>query len=176
VSTNYWEISYEDFSSRVESLTAQYCTHTKIFPQINKIISEDEVMEKIGHLFVKKIDEINYSEVKNDAISEYLRTNHMLLDELKKHSIPKEIYEGYENDLIDVYNPKYRRAKRELKNNDEVEKKSKDFYDDITGSPVQSFANFNSTPLYFRNGIYHNLADDETQDIKWLLQTGGSDD
>lgn len=176
ISSNNWEISFEDFSLRKQSLSEQYCTQTKIFPQIQKDISESELREKQAHLFVKKIDDINYSEVKTGAISDYIKTNHLIWNELKNYALPKNVYVGYGKDLIGAYEPKYRKAKRDLTKADDVEKKSKDFYDDITGSPTQSFANFNNTPQYFRNGIYHNLADDESQDIKWILKDKETDD
>lgn len=170
VVSNNWEISYEAFSQRIQSLTEQYCTQTKIFPQIQKTISSEEIKEKKTHLFVKKIEDINYSEVKNDAISEYIKTNYLILNDLSKYSIPKSIYDSYEQDLLAVYNPKYRKAKRNISNDNEIEKCSKDFYDEITGEPSQTFSNFNNTPQYFRNGFYHSMADDDTQAIKWLLK------
>lgn len=176
VASNNWEISYEAFSQRIQSLTEQYCTQTKIFPQIQKTISSDEIIEKKTHLFVKKIEDINYSEVKNDAISEYIKTNHLILNDLSKYSIPKSIYDSYEQDLLAVYNPKYRKAKRNISNDNEIEKRSKDFYDEITGESSQPFANFNNTPHYFRNGFYHSMADDDAQDIKWLLKEDKKDD
>lgn len=176
VASNNWEISYEAFSQRKQSLTEQYCTQTKIFPQIQKTISSDEIKEKKTHLFVKKIEDINYSEVKNDAISEYIKTNHLILNDLSKYSIPKSIYDSYEQDLLAAYNPKYRKAKRNISNDNEIEKCSKDFYDEITGEPSQPFANFNNTPYYFRNGFYHSMADDDAQDIKWSLKEVKKDD
>lgn len=176
ITTNNWEISFEDFSLRKQALSEQYCTQTKIFPQIQKEILESELREKQEHLFVKKIDEINYSEVKTGAISDYIKTNHLLWNELKNYAVPKDVYSSYEKDLIGAYEPKYRKAKRGLTNEDDTDKKSKDFYDDITGAPTQAFANFNNTPQYFRNGMYHNLADDESQDIKWNLKDTGTND
>jgi len=176
ISSNNWEISFEAFSQRIQSLTEQYCTQTKIFPQIQKTISDEELQERQTHLFVKKIDDINYPEVKTDAISDYIKTNYLILNELKEYSVPKEVYEGYEQDLLKAYKPKYRKAKRDVSNDDEVEKKSKDFYDEITGEPSPFFSNFNNTPLYFRNGFYHIIADDENKDIKWILKEKGNDD
>lgn len=176
VSSANWEITFETFSLRRQVLTEQYCTHTKIFPQIKKTIDDNELHEKQSSLFVKKIDDINYSEVKTRAISDYIQTNQLLFNDLKSYSLPKEVYENYEQDLIGTFEPKYRKAKRDLTEIDDIEKKSKDFYDDITGAPVQTFANFISTPCYFRNGFYHNLTDDESKDLKWLLKDGGEND
>ncbi len=49
---------------------------------------------------------------------------------------------------------------------------SQNFYDNVTGSPVPTFTNFNNTPIFFRNGMLHNMADDEKNDIKWKLKEG----
>lgn len=170
VSSNNWEISYDTFSQRIQSLSEQYCSQTKFFPQIQKEISEEELKEKQTYLFVQKIEDIKYSEVKTEAISDYVKTNYIILNELKNYSVPKQVYESYEQNLLSAFKPKYRKAKRDVSNNDDVEKKSKDFYDEIIGEPSQAFANFNNTPQYFRNGYYHNITDDENQDIKWLLK------
>jgi len=167
VSKNSWEISYDDFTARTQALSEQYSAVTKIFPQINCNILDAEISDKSKHLFVKKIEEINYNEVKDGAISDYIRTNQIILEELKNYSASKEVYENYENNLNDFYAPKYRNAKRNK--SADTERDSQNFYDEITGSPAQAFLNFNDTPPFFRNGTLHNMADDENQDIKWKI-------
>lgn len=167
-----WFISYNDFTAKIQSLSEQYNAVTKIFPQINRNISDTEISDKDQHLFVKKIDDINYDEIKNKAISDYIKTNHTILEDLRKYAVPKNIYDSYEENITDFYEPKFRHAQRNINNKEEIEKESKDFYDDVTGSSVQQFSNFNNTPLYFRNGTLHNLADDENKNIKWKLDNG----
>ena len=72
-----WEVAYEDFSKQVESLTSQFSSGTKIFPKkyLVSTPSSEELAEKSTHLFVKKIEEIQYEEVKEDAIRDYINTN-----------------------------------------------------------------------------------------------------
>ena len=58
VNTNSWTITYNDFSTRRQELTKQFCTNTKIFPQIRQDVSEKEKEEKSQHLFVKNNQKI----------------------------------------------------------------------------------------------------------------------
>lgn len=168
--TNSWAITYDDFTARMGALSEQYNAVTKIFPQINRNISDAEIANNTQHLFVKKIDDINYEEVKSGAISDYIRTNQTILEELGNYSVPKKMYNNYEKNLLDFFQPKYRSAKRNKSG--DTEKDSKNFYDEVTGTSAQAFSNFNDTPLYFRNGTLHNMADDEKQDIKWNMAHG----
>lgn len=176
ISSNGWAISYDNFTTRIQALTERYNSNTRIFPQVTRDVSEEELSNKLQHLFVRKIESINYDEVKSNAISAYIRTNQTILEELQKYSVPKNMYDDYEKDLTDFYEPKYRKANRDVFNQDKTEKESQDFYDEIMGSAIQQFSNFNNTPPYFRNGTLHNMADDESQDIKWKLNIGAKDE
>jgi len=168
--SNSWEISEKDFSGKVRALTEQYSSGTKIFPQkINtKKLTAEEIKSKERHLFVTKIDDIEYAEVKNKAIEDYIKTNKTISNELRKHSVPKSAYDSYENDLIDTCEPMYRRASRNAKEKNMISH-SQDYYDKVMSLPVDDFRNFNDTPKYFRNGMLHNIADDERRDFRWKL-------
>lgn len=164
-----WEITFKKFTDRVGVLTNQFREKTVIFPKkySNVFPGKHEMSGKSGSLFVKKIEEIKYDAVKNSAISDYIRTNKTISEELSKYAVPKEHYDGYERELNDSFEPQHREASI---NATHIINDSKTFYDKVTGSPVETFINFNDTPRYFRNGILHNMADDEAKDIKWKLK------
>ena len=169
---NKWEITYEEFTEKVIMLTKIFCSGTVIFPKKYTLhyLSEDEIKEKSGFLFVKKIKDINYNEVICDAISDYIVTNKTIFEDLSKHSISKKHYEEYEKELENIIRPCYRIALRNT-TNENIINNSKDFYDEIMCKPAPNFLNYNDTPIYFKNGIIHNMADDEKKNIKWRLET-----
>lgn len=166
-----WEVTYEDFSRQVESLTNQFSSGTKIFPKkyLGSMPSDEEMTEKSTHLFVRKIEEIQYDEVKDKAISDYINTSKTILEELSDYAVTKNQYDDYEDELFNYYEPRYRSFSRKAVASD-VLNQSKDFYDRITGARAQLFTSFIDTPISFRNGMLHNMADDEEQDIKWKLE------
>lgn len=166
-----WEITYQDFTSKVRALVNQFRSETIVFPKKYATLEVDnnEINQHNEHLFVKKIEDIEYHEAKSKAISDYVRTNHTISQELEKRVIGRDHYNGYEQEIIDTYNPAYRIASR---NTDKINciKDSKNFYDSITGSEAPQFIHFNNTPKYFRNGLLHGMANDENKNIVWKLK------
>ena len=166
-----WEVTYQSFTSKVGSLVNQFRSETIIFPKkyATPNVGNDEIDQHKGHLFVKKIEDIDYYEVKSKAISEYVQTNHTIFQELGKYAIDKKCYDGYEQEIMDTYNPAYNRASRNTDKTKRI-KDSKDFYDSITGLEAPSFINFNDTPKFFRNGLLHCMANDEDKNVVWKLK------
>ena len=94
---------------------------------------------------------------------------HTIFQELGKYAIDKKCYDGYEQEIMDTYNPAYNRASRNTDKTKRI-KDSKDFYDSITGLEAPSFINFNDTPKFFRNGLLHCMANDEEKNVVWKLK------
>ena len=67
-----WVVTYEDFSQQVEALTSQFSSGTRIFPKkcLENEPSIEEIAGKSTHLFVRKIEEIKYEEVKKKKAKE----------------------------------------------------------------------------------------------------------
>jgi hypothetical protein len=166
-----WEITYQDFTSKIESLVNQFRSGTITFPKkyANQKVGDDEIDRHKRHLFVKKIEDIDYHDAKSKAISEYVRTNSTISEELGKYAIDKKHYNGYEQEIIDTYNPAYNIASRNTDKTKSI-KDSKNFYDSITGSEAPPFIHFNDTPKFFRNGLLHGMANDEDKNIVWKLK------
>ena len=168
ISHTSWEITFDNFTARVLSCTEEYCSKTKIFPQ--KISLQVDDTYYLEHLFVKKIKDIEHYDEIQQAISDYVQTINMIQGELKTHSVPKSAYEKYNEELIDFHKREYRTALRKCSSVNTIED-SKDFYDRITSiQHVQPFSNFNDTPGYFRNGMIHDIVNDEKENIKWKLE------
>lgn len=169
--TNKWEISFDDFTDQVSLSTEQFCKSTRIFPKkySSSSISQHEYKKTSGHLFVKRIEDIEYHDAINDAISDYVRTQKTIMEELEKRGVNKLLYIAYENEIIDSFKPKYRKALRNTKAGNVI-KDSQDFYDDITGEDSPAFGNYNDTPTFFKNGTIHEHANDGNNDLKWKLE------
>lgn len=168
VRDNEWSITYDMFKAKVDSLTNQYRSGTIIFPsqKSDENIDEDQFSE---HLFIKKIEDINHHDVKSEAISDYIQANMAISKELQHHAISKESYNAYEEELKRIHVSAYQEASLGTDARRQI-KDSKIFYYRMTGMPAPSFIHFNDTPLYFKNGILHSIADDEEQNIIWKLK------
>lgn len=177
--SNNWEITYESFTDEVQNQTGLYHEKTIIFPKIRKRPSQEQIDEQKEALFVKKLDDISYYEVKNEAITDFLYTNNLLLNELHRYQLNPDIMLNYATDLLSVFESKKRRYIRNLSSSMEeksIIKESQNFYDDVTGEKAQSFVNFNDTPIKFRNGFYHIMAEDDEKTVVWRLKKGSEDD
>ncbi|MGZ6554752.1 MAG: hypothetical protein ACXVDV_19335 [Bacteroidia bacterium] len=166
-----WEITYEEFTERKQSLISEYHSKTIIFPKkySNLSLSQNNLQAYAKHLFVKKIEDIDYHEVRNEAIADFINTRKTISDELAKYSIAKHHYDGYESEILRGYLAKYRILSRST-STAKLVKNSKSFFDEITAEKPPSFLYFNDTPIYFRNGLLHEITDDENKEIVWKLE------
>lgn len=171
VENNKWEITYENYSSRCERLAEEFCSRTKIFPvtYFQQKPSKEGKVQFSEYLFVKKIKDIEYDVVVSEAITQYWQTMMTIGDDFKKRNFPKTHIDVFQTELVNRYGPKYRKASRNA-TDAEIVKDSQDFYDDIMGEKPPTLANFNDTPIFFKNGMYHALADDESKNILWKLE------
>ncbi len=109
VNQESWELSYDDFTAKVEFLTAEYSSKTIIFPKKYSTlkINDEDIKEKHKHLFIKKIEDIEYDEVKISAITDYIKTNKTITEELSKYFSSRDYYDGYEEELKGSFEPQY---------------------------------------------------------------------
>lgn len=160
-----WEISYDEFTAQVSAYTNLYRSKTIIFPSHTKPNVDSTQYET--YLFVQKINAIElYNEIPF-AVTDYVRTQETILSELKNYEVPESSYEAYEENILEIHNQEYRKAKRQC--SADVISASQSFYDTMMNKEIQRFYHFNDTPLYFRNGIIHTIANDDTRNLKWDL-------
>ena len=166
-----WEIKNSEFRNKTRSLIETYTAKTKIFPKIEIELPEGTIDEHRDFLFVRKIDDINYNEVKSEAIGDFLYTRKLIADELRNYEISRKEYEHYEKEIFTNYSTKYRKASRNSSIKNQI-KDSKDLYDDVTGENAPNFYSFNDTPKKYRNGLLHEIANDEENPDKliWKLR------
>jgi len=163
-----WEIKYDDFSREKMELSKKLQDNTTVFP--GKIHLKDiDANDYAESLFVQKIKDIEYDEVLSDAVSDYVHTAQMIMQEINVSPTIKSSYEEYEDNIEYSYKTKYRKACRNCGEN-EIINKSQDLYDDITSSNDGTFHTYNVVPPYFHNGVMHILAE-EKPEVVWKLKT-----
>lgn len=175
ITSNGWEITYQSFQARTTSLLEELTQKTVIFPATYRSImaTSDEETEHSNYAFVKKIEEINHKEVKSDAISDFIYTRKTIFEELTKYQLSTQHYDNYEKEIHDTYKSKYSTASLET-NIANLTKKSKIFYNEVIGADAPTFIKFNDTPKRFKNGLLHQMADDDgdtnERKIIWKLK------
>lgn len=171
ITSGGWEIKNKEFRQKTTSLLETYTSTTKVFPKIAiSSISDDVVDTHQSYLFVKKIEDIEYHEVKSEVISDFIYARRTLNEELKNYEISKKEYDSYEDEILRSFETKRRQVLRTGNSTNTLEK-SKDLYDDVTGQAAPNFYNFNDTPKQYRNGLLHEIANDDENPTKliWKL-------
>lgn len=165
---NNWEVTFEDFSKEVESLTQSIVDKTTQFPLKVKL---DDIQREdyLGNIFVEKIHQIDYDEVIGKAVNNYVQTKAQLIQEITLTRAISKSYKEYEDNIIENHETKYRFACRNCPEDLKIHH-SKNFYDNMMQSDSQTFHTYSSVPEYFHNGVLHILADDEELNIVWLLK------
>ena len=167
-----WEIKNKEFRQKTKSLIETYTSTTKIFPKIETpSITDDIIKEHQSYLFVQKIEDIDYCEVKSEAISDFIYSRTVLNEELKNYEISRKEYKHYEDELLKSFQAKRRNALLNVNSSNRINK-SKKLYNDTIGEAASNFYNFNDTPKSYRNGILHELANDSDNpsNIVWKLE------
>lgn len=164
---NGWEVSFDAFVEKVAIVSARYHRETWVFPLKNIAPTTDQIDLQTEKKFVTKLHEIEHHEVISEAIQNYIFASTTVLEELQSYDVPPEYYKTYESNLKKTHLTKHRLAKRQLAG--DVIVASQNFYDALTGESPQSFPRFDQTPVEFRNGVFHMLADADADDFQWKL-------
>lgn len=170
--SNGWAIKYDDFQKRAKSIANSMMAKDVTFPNIKIDRQKIDNLEYDSHTFIKKIEDIEYYDVKIDAIHDFLYSKKIICDELGKYAFEPSDYEKYQSDIYEIYKTQYRKANRNC-NSLYITKCSQDFYDDIMAKNSPNFLNFRDTTISFKNGMVHQMADDDSnandKKIIWKL-------
>ena len=162
-----WEITYDEFTAKVQELTNLYRTKSVVFPKVEALSLAEE--KYLDSLFVKKIREIEYDDEILDAMTYYHKTMQFISNECIKYRVPKYAIESYSENLKEDFKIKYKIASRKSNVSDLIQC-SQNFYDEIKSASAPQFYEFLQTPLFFKNGVMHLLMDDKKDGLKWLLK------
>ena len=176
ITSGGWEIKNKEFRQKTKSLIETYTSTTKIFPKIEMSPITDDVLEEHqSYLFVKKIEDISYDEVKSDAINDFIYSRRTLNEELKNYEISLKEYSHYENEVFKSFKTKHRNALIDANSTNHI-KESKKLYNNVSDETAPNFYNFNDTPKSYRNGILHEIANDDENPTKLIWKLEVSDE
>lgn len=170
---NNWQITYDDFGREEEELSKRLQNSTAIFPA-KKNLGDINQSEYLSNPFVSKIQDIEHSDdVISEAVSDYVHTGQIIMEDIGTSPTIKASYDVYEEELEKIYKSQYRIACRNCKPG-EIINKSQDLYDSITGTNTGIFPGYINVPLYFHNGVMHILTN-EKRDLVWRLKLWGDE-
>lgn len=162
-----WDISYEDFNSRIQALL-RLCMNEKLsFPTITP---QEGLLTAKKHapLYVQKINEIEYQDVISQAMKDHTSAMKIITEELSIYSVTFNNLKTYSEDLERKFLDTHRKSKRNCGNN--IILSSQDFYDSMTICESHEFRGYATRPQdAFRNGVLHDLLDSKEKKLNWIL-------
>lgn len=168
-STLEWEISAKDFKNKCVELTTIYCKKGFTMPSFSgREASKDELEDFSDSEFVKKIREIEYSEVLPEAVGNWIELHNSLNFELDGAPQYREATNRYQDQIVKRFQSKHSTKSRNSTNelND-----AKDLYDEVIGEAAPSTEWSSSPPLEYKNGLVHDAMDDEDREIRWGIKS-----
>lgn len=164
-----WEITYNSFEDKRMEIGRLFSEGTISFPQRPTGYCHNEDFS--NDLFIKKIKDIEYEEVMDDASSDFWFARQLDIEDLKTRRLTKKVFDDLELTILEEFNRKARSMKLE---SGDIITKSKKFYNNVTDSEPPTLGSFQRVEKYYRNGKVHELANDEDKNVRWHL--GGSDE
>lgn len=166
-----WCIKREDFEKRQQELNSDFSTKTISFPTIGDP-TETETEGLRSSLFVEKLRIVNLENEITKAIYDYVKTNNLILKEIKGRPVRNNGLEKYKENLKSLFETQYNTHTVEFKfdPNQNIFKSSQKFYYAMQNACLQvKMEPFNTIDVYFAKGVLHILADNKTLDVKWKI-------
>lgn len=161
-----WVIKKPLFDQQRESLTARWGPTLFTIPDFShRDATDKEVETYITELFVQKIREIEYEDVLPEAVGNWLELRNALIEELHGYPQFRDTVIRYREQWIKAFIAKYRSAAR--KQGSSI---SQDLYDQVTSESPFGIDGYPNPDFAFRNGLIHDVMDDEEQQLKWRVE------
>ncbi|WKA63954.1 hypothetical protein [Pectobacterium aroidearum] len=164
-----WQITQRDFSAKFTELTRRYMKHPDTFPGVDTTALKATInVEQIKPMrFAQKIAEIGGERHLKKAALHRLVAETVISDLYSDGVLFKTELDGYmKNHLIQHQFGRERAMLNcaDFTNQVELKKKSESFYLERNSMDVAPFCGMDHTRIEFRNGIYHLLAGEESED------------
>lgn len=170
-----WCISRKDFEKKQQELNADFSAKTITFPTIGE--PTDEETKGLGSsLFVEKLRMVKLENEIANAIHDYVKTNNLILNEIKGRPVRDAGLEKYKDNLKGVFEIQHKSHTVDFAYDAEqnVFKSSKKFYFAMQNASLQvKMEPFNVVDVYFAKGVLHILADDKSLDVNWKIDGTG---
>lgn len=159
-----WQISYDNFRRELnmwaEKLSGSKCP----FPQIDV---SDEMQIDEEALFVKKLREIEWDNVIL-SVREYAIASKFIEEEASS-TVIQSSFDEFKSDLLSLYESSYGEACALLEG-DVINKSRAFLYKIFKESMNIQFSIYQHTDNSFRKGVYHSMANEESNNIVWKLR------
>lgn len=175
---NGWEIASHEFTSKFRDLTSRYMVGTLKFPKVDCDILQHKASELDveSRSFAEKLKEIGAEAEIAEATVEILHAHHYLSELIKDCTVSPSDVQSYAQNQYKLHVSSWRGQLLSCPSGlslAELHNRSQVFYFDRRGSSVDGFCGFDHTPIEFRNGIYHMLADEKPgmrpQEFHWRM-------
>lgn len=123
-------------------------------------------------LFVEKLRIVQLENEITQAIHDYVKTNNLILQEIKGRPVRDDGLERYKANLQRVFKQQYNLHTIQFKYdpNKDVFKSSQQFYYAMQNACIPvALEPFNTVDVFFAQGVLHILADDKTLNVKWEI-------
>ncbi|MBC3231355.1 hypothetical protein [Serratia fonticola] len=177
--TGGWKFTVDEFDKKFAELTARYLIGTLKFPSINSELVEMEAtkMDVRTRRFAMKLDEIGGGdELILQATADLLQAQQYIVEVIKDNTTSQNDIDDYCRNQSRMHSSSRLSAMYKCDpslSHDQLQRASCAFYGDRCAVAVAPFSSYDSTPIEFRNGIYHMLADEESSssfsEFHWRL-------
>ncbi|WP_020652670.1 hypothetical protein [Massilia niastensis] len=177
--TGGWRFTAAEFDKKFAELTARYLIGSLKFPRLNSDDVEIEAsrMDVRDRLYAIKLDEIGSDEeIILQATADLLHAQQYIAELIKDCTTAQEDIEDYSKNQLRMHRSSRSSFMRKCSSawsHAELQKASCTFYDERCAEAAERFSTYDFTPIEFRNGIYHMLADEEPasplKEFHWRL-------
>ena len=169
---NGWRIDYDKFTAQVQLLAVEMAPQSITFPDAPDVTVKDG--EYDDALFVRKLRAIDYKRIAQ-AVIDFAKTTGLLTGEFDRPSAEKNLA-NYQEEILRLYHLKHDNAVDELfdggeLSDDTIKRASRVFLRQLLQATRNiAFEPFGVTKPYFSEGMCHYMANDNEQNVKWLLE------
>lgn len=169
---NGWKIEEATFTAQVQLLAQEMAPKSMTFPDAPNVVVNEEEYEDA--LFVKKLKAIDYKRITQSVI-DFAKTTGLLTGELDRPSAEKNLA-NYQEEILRLFHLKYDNAADALYDGSDltdeaIKRASRVFLRELLQATHNiKFDPFGVTKSYFSEGMCHYMANDNEQNVKWLLE------
>ncbi|AHW70877.1 hypothetical protein [Pseudomonas aeruginosa] len=177
--TEGWRFTTAEFDRKFTELTARYMKGSVKFPRVNaeEIEREAAKMNVRDRTYAKKLDEIGGAEdVILEATVDLLHAHDYIIELIKDCTTSQSDVEDYSKSHMRTHSASRSALMVDIDetwSDAKLKQASLKFYHARCGLDVAGFGSYEDTPVEFRNGIYHMLADavpaSPTKEFHWRL-------
>lgn len=170
-----WVVTKADFDDLQQKSISNYVNPgTLPLPHeySNADISELDAEEFKGKVFVRAIEDIDYSNMVIPAIRDYWRTEKTIASYFVNNPLYNKSIDDYKDDLSErLYYEKETVIRGNPDNQDRSNRLAKLLYSKVMNWPVNDFGSIIANRDFFQRGVIHNLVDEE----KFVWKITGDD-